>query len=205
MKDSAVLKAAERRFACKHYTDRSIEKADLRDILESARLAPTSFGMEMFDIHVCRSGDIIDACCYQEAMKTAPLTLVITVKTAKYYDPDGEFVRERGKRFPGTVEEYIEDFRGYREYLKGRGELDTWAKSQGYLPLSFMMLTAAEKGIESCAIEGFENDRLIEKLGLNRSEDQVSVCLALGYPDETRERVRRSLDDIVKYHGDFSL
>lgn len=203
MKDSAVLKAAARRFACKHYTDRAIEKADLRDILESARLAPTSFGMEMFDIHVCRSSDIIDACFYQEAMKSAPLTLVITVKTAKYYDPDGEFVRQRGKRFPGTVEEYIEDFRGYRDYLKGRGELDMWAKSQGYIPLSFMMLTAAEKGIESCAIEGFDNDRLIEKLGLDRSEDQVSVCLALGYPDETRERIRRSLDDIVRYHGEY--
>ncbi len=203
MKDSAVLKAAERRFACKQYTERAIEKADLRDILESARLAPTSFGMEMFDIYVCRSSDIIDACFYQEAMKSAPLTLVITVKTAKYYDPDGEFVRQRGKRFPGKVEDYIEDFRGYRDYLKGRGELDMWAKSQGYIPLSFMMLTAAEKGIESCAIEGFDNDKLIGKLGLDREEDQISVCLALGYPDETRERIRRSLDDIVRYHGEY--
>lgn len=203
MKDSAVLKAAERRFACKHYTDREIDKDDLENILESGRLAPTSFGMEMFDMHVCRSRDIIDACCYQESMKSAPVTIVITVKSAKYYDPDGPFVRERGARFPGTIEEYVEDFRGYWEYLKKRGELDMWAKSQGYLPLSFMMLTAAEKGIESCAIEGFDSVKLIERLGLNKEDDLVSVCLALGYPAETRERVRRNLDDIVKYHGEF--
>lgn len=203
MESSAVLKAAERRYACKHYRDRRIEKKDLEDILESARLAPTSFGMEMFDIYVCRSSDIIDACFNQECMKTAPVTLVITVKKAKYYDPDGEFVRERAMRFPGTVEEYAEDFRGYWEYLKKRGELDMWAKSQGYIPLSFMMLTASEKGIESCAIEGFDNDRLIERLGLERNEDQVSVCLSLGYPDETRVRIRRDLGDIVKYHGGY--
>ncbi len=203
MGNNSVLEAAVRRFACKHYSERKIEKKDLFDILESGRLAPTSFGMEMFDIHVCRSGDIIDACCYQESMKTAPVTIVITVKKAKYYDPDGEFVHSRGSRFPGTIEEYIEDFRGYCEMMKREGKLDMWAKSQGYIPLSFMMLTAAEKGIESCAIEGFDNDRLIDKLGLDRNEDQVSCCLALGYPDETRERIRRPLEDIVTFHGDF--
>ncbi len=203
MKKSTVLEAAEKRFACKHYLDKPIDRDTLTAILESGRLAPTSFGMEMFDIHVCRSGDIIDACCFQESMKTAPVTLVITVKKASYYDPDGAFVRERGERFPGTIEEYVDDFRGYYEMMKREGKLDMWAKSQGYLPLSFMMLTAAEYGIESCAIEGFDNDHLIEKLGLDGGEEQVSCCLALGYPDETRERIRRPLEDIVKYHGEF--
>ncbi len=203
MEKNSVLEAAERRYACKHYTDRRIEKKDLWDILESGRLSPTSFGMEMFDIHVCRSSDIIDACCYQESMKTAPVTIVITVKKARYYDPDGDFVRYRGSRFPGTIEEYIEDFRGYYDMMRREGKLDMWAKAQGYLPLSFMMLTAAEKGIESCAIEGFDNDRLIEKLGLDGNEDQVSVCLALGYPNETRERIRRPFEDIVIFHGEI--
>ncbi len=199
MKNSVVLKAAEDRFACKKYSDKEISRESLEIILESGRLAPTSFGMEHFDIYVCRSKDIIDACCYQESMKTAPITLVITVKKAPFYDPDGEFVRMRGIRFPGTLEEYIEDYRGYYEYMKKEGILDPWAKAQGYLPLSFMMLTASEMGIESCAIEGFDNDKLLDKLHLDKTEDQVSVCLALGYPDEKRERIRRDFDDIVKW------
>ena len=199
MKNSIVLKAAEDRFACKKYLDKEIDRDSLETILESGRLAPTSFGMEHFDIYVCRSKDIIDACCYQESMKTAPITLVITVKKESFYNPDGEFVKKRGIRFPGTLEEYIEDYRGYYEYIKREGRLDQWAKAQGYLPLSFMMLTASEMGIESCAIEGFENDKLLDKLNLDKSKDQVSVCLALGYPGEKRERIRRDFDDIVKW------
>ncbi len=199
MKKSYVLDAAEKRFACKKYLSRDIDKETLLTILESGRLAPTAFGLEHFDIYVTRSLDIIDACFYQESMKTAPVTLVLTVKNPVYYDPDGEWVRKRGMRFPGSLDEFIEDFRGYYEELKKEGNLSSWAKAQAYLPLSFMMLTAAELGVESCAIEGFDGDKLIKKLGLDKNEDIVSSLLALGYPDETRERVRRDLDDIVKW------
>ncbi len=199
MKDSIVLKATEDRFACKKYLDKEIDRESLETILESGRLAPSSFGMEHFDIYVCKSKDIIDACCYQESMKTAPITLVLTVKKAHFYDPDSKFVEKRGVRFPGTLEEYKNDYRGYYELMKKEGILDSWAKAQAYIPLSFMMLTASEMGIESCAIEGFENDKLLDKLKLDRTEDQVSVCLALGYPDEKRDRVRRDFDDIVKW------
>ncbi len=200
MINNEVMNAIENRFSCKKYLDKPIEKEKLDTILESGRLSPTSFGMEHFDIHVCKSKDILDACFYQESMKTAPITLVITVKKASFYNPDGSFVRERGVRFPGTVEEYIEDYRGYYEYLKEKGLLDMWAKAQGYIPLSFMMITASSLGIESCAIEGFNNDSLIKKLGLNGDEEQISICLALGYPNEKRERIRRDLDSLVKYH-----
>ncbi len=199
MKKSYVLDAAEKRFACKKYLSRDIDKETLLTILESGRLAPTAFGLEHFDIYVTRSLDIIDACFYQESMKTAPVTLVLTVKNPVYYDPDGEWVRKRGMRFPGSPDEFIEDFRGYYEELKKEGNLSSWAKAQTYLPLSFMMLTAAELGVESCAIEGFDGDKLLQKLGIDKNEDIVSSLLALGYPDETRERVRRDLDDIVKW------
>ena len=200
MINNEVMNAIENLFSCKKYLDKPIEKEKLDTILESGRLSPTSFGMEHFDIHVCKSKDILDACFYQESMKTAPITLVITVKKASFYNPDGSFVRERGVRFPGTVEEYVEDYRGYYEYLKEKGLLDMWAKAQGYIPLSFMMITASSLGIESCAIEGFNNDSLIKKLGLNGDEEQISICLALGYPNEKRERIRRDLDSLVKYH-----
>lgn len=200
MKKSAVLEAIEKRFACKKYSDRAIAQEDMDLICEAGRLSPTSFGMEHFDIHVYHSKDILDVCFNQESMKTAPITMVLTVKKAKYYDADGEFVKERGRRFPGTVEEYVEDFRGYYEYLKGLGRLDMWAKAQTYIALGNMMTVAAELGIESCAIEGFNNDELITRMGLSNEEDQVGIVCAFGYPAETRERIRRDFEDMVKYH-----
>lgn len=201
MIENAVLRAIQNRFSCKKYRNEEIQKEELETILESARLSPTSFGLEHFDIHVCKSEDIIDACFYQESMKSAPITLVITVKKASFYDPYSDFIRERAERFPSTLEEFIDDYKGYYEYLKSRGELDSWARSQGYIALSFIMITASSLGIESCAIEGFNNDKLIKKLNLDGSKEQVSIVCALGYPDESRERIRRNLDSIVKYHN----
>ncbi|MBQ0070591.1 MAG: nitroreductase family protein [Spirochaetales bacterium] len=200
MKSTEVLKAIQNRFACKNYQDTPIAKEDLDAICEAGRLTPTSFGMEHFDIHVYRSSDILDVCFYQESMKTAPITMVLTVKKAKYYDPDGAFVKARGVRFPGTVEAYVEDFRGYYEFLRDGGKLDMWAKAQTYIALGNMMTAASELGIESCAIEGFNNEKLIERMGLSNEEDQVGIVCAFGYPKETRERIRREFDDVVKYH-----
>lgn len=199
MKETNVLKAIENRFACKHYIDKPISKEDMEVILESARLAPTSFGLEHFDIYVCNSKDIIDACYEQKSMKTAPITLVLTVKRGKYYDPDSPWLRERIGRFPGTEEEFLSEYRGYYEALKEKDELDSWARAQAYFPCSNIINTASELGIESCPIEGFENLKLLKKLGLNEEDDQVAILCALGYPKVKRERIRRELKNIVHY------
>lgn len=199
MKETNVLKAIENRFACKHYIDKPISEEDMEVILESARLAPTSFGLEHFDIYICNSKDIIDACYDQKSMKTAPISIVLTVKRGKYYNPDSPWLRERISRFPGTEEEFLSEYRGYYEALKEKGELDSWARAQAYMPCSNMINAASELGLESCPIEGFDNSSLLKKLGLNEEEDQVSLVCTFGYPSGKRERIRRKLSDIVHY------
>lgn len=201
MKESKVLEAINNRFACKNYLDKEINKEDLLTIAEAGRLSPTSFGLEHFDIYICKSKDIINACFMQESMLTAPITMVLTVKRAKYYEPNSEWIKERAKRFPGTVEEFIDDYSGYYHYLEKNGNLDYWAKSQSYIALGNMMTVASELGIESCAIEGYDNDKLIASLGLSGEEDQIGIVCAFGYPNEKRDRVRRPICDVVKYYN----
>lgn len=80
-----------------------------------------------------------------------------------------------------------------------------WASKQTYIALANMMTAAAMRGIDSCPIEGF-NQEAVETLladeGLiNRDHFGVSVMAGFGYRDEEphREKTRQPLEDIVEW------
>lgn len=189
------------RFACKHYLNRQVEEEKLKVILEAGRLSPSSFGLEPWCFHITRSCDILSECYYQESMKSAPITIVITVKKEKSFDPYSAFVKERASRFPDPLEVFIDDYKGYYEMLKREGRVDMWSRSQSYIAAANMMTAAAELGIESCAIEGYDNDRLISALGLDNAEDEVGIVIAFGYSaEEERPKIRETLESITVDH-----
>lgn len=189
------------RFACKKYKNQMIEEEKLRTILEAGRLAPSSFGLEPWTFHIAKSKDILKECCYQESMQSAPITIVLTAKKGQYFTPDASFLKERASRFPGSLEEFVADFEGYYEYLKSEKRVDQWSRSQCYIAAAYMMIAASELDIESCAIEGYDNDALLAALGVNKDEELVGIVVALGYRDEDiRPKIRESLESIVVDH-----
>ncbi len=199
------LEAMQNRFACKLYSEKRIAEEDLLSILEYGRLTPTSFGLELWAFHVVESPslrkELFVACFDQESVLTAPLSIVTLSRTPSYLDPDGEAVRQRGKRFPGSLTEFVEDYRPYYDYLKEKGRLESWSRSQGYLAVANMMTGAAALGIQSCAIEGFDEDKVLSILGLNREDWTVSMVIPFGYPLEpTRPKIRASLEELVVRH-----
>lgn len=195
------IEIMKERFACKNYKDTKIPNEALRTILEAGRLSPSSFGLEAWHFHVCNSRDILDVCFNQESMKTAPTTIVVTCPKADAFDPDGEFFAQRTSRFPGSLEEAVEDFRGYHDYLEGKRVLDYWAIAQCYIAVANMMTAACELGIQSCAIEGFDNDRLMDRLGLDKTKESVGLVCAFGYPNEPpREKIRMDFESLVTFH-----
>ena len=84
--------------------------------------------------------------------------------------------------------------------------LHQWAARQAYIVLGFVMLAAAELGIDSCAIEGFSSDKVAAALEsfklINRDNDLPVVMLALGYraDESTHPRTRREMDEIVTWY-----
>lgn len=198
---STCIEIMQNRFACKKYKETKIPNEVLRTILEAGRLSPSSFGLEAWHFHVCNSKDILDVCFNQESMKTAPTTIVVTCPKADAFEPNGAFFAQRTSRFPGSLEEAIEDFRGYHDYLKEKGVLDHWAIAQCYIAVANMMTAACEMGIQSCAIEGFNNDLLLERLDLDKTKESVGLVCAFGYPDEPpRDKIRMDFDSLVTFH-----
>ncbi len=197
-----VLAAMQQRYACKRFNpEKKITEQDLRMILEAGRLAPSSFGLEHWQFFVSRSQKTLDrfyeACFAQENIKTAAALITVAVRTASFYHPESDFVRSRSERFPGGYTVFVDEYRGYWDFLVKSGIIESWARAQGYIASAHMMTMAASLGIDSCAIEGYNEEAVLSLLELPRSDWRISLLLPLGYRDEPiREKIRIPLDNI---------
>ncbi len=62
------------------------------------------------------------------------------------------------------------------------------------------MMQAAILGIDSCAIEGYNESELNEILGIDPAKKRVAMLLPFGYRiKEQKPQIRQSLHDIVRY------
>ena len=199
------LEAMQSRFACKFYSDEKIEEDEILSILEYGRLTPTSFGLEMWSFHVVENQamreQLFHACFDQGSVLSAPFSIITLCRPPSFLHPDGPYVKARGERFPGELSLFVEDYRPYYEFLAEEGRLECWSRSQGYLAVANMMTGAAALGIQSCAIEGFDEEAVLTLLGLDKKEWMVSMVIPFGYPAEPeRPKIRASLDELVVRH-----
>lgn len=200
------LELMRERYACKLYDQaRPLDDSEVRFILECARLSPSSFGIEHWRLFAVRSPDAIarlaDACLGQDAVRTASLAVVAATPTGLAFAPDSALVRERGSRFPGGLGVFVADYRGYYEFLDRNGLVDHWARAQCYIACANMMTGARAAGIDSCAIEGFEDERVLAVVGLEPGPWQTGIVTVFGHAADVapREKIRMPLNEIASY------
>lgn len=71
-----------------------------------------------------------------------------------------------------------------------------WAQVDLTIALDHVTLTAMELGLGTCWIGAFDGERMGEHLGIPKNRT-VTVCLAVGYPDESPEaRNRKPMEDL---------
>lgn len=74
-----------------------------------------------------------------------------------------------------------------------------WAKVDLTIALDHISLTAVEEGLGSCWIGAFDQQRLAEYIDLPK-EKAITVCLALGFPDESPSaRSRKKVEELVSW------
>ncbi len=203
VKAEPVLGAMRARYACKRFDPgREVDEARRRAILEAGRLSPSSFGLEHWAFYVARSRELkeklFEACFGQENIRTASFVVAIAVRTARHYRPASEFVRQRAERFPGGLDVFVDDYRGYWEYLETAGLTEHWARAQGYIACANLMTEAAALGVDSCAIEGYKEEAVLAALALDAQEWRISLLVPFGYRDEEeRDKIREPYDSVV--------
>lgn len=72
-----------------------------------------------------------------------------------------------------------------------------WYRVDVAIALDHLSLAAAEKGLGTCWIGAFDQEKVAEYLGVPKGL-VVTVCMTLGYPAESPEaRPRKPLEDLV--------
>jgi len=203
-----VLEALEFRHACKKFNpDKKIDKTDLNEILDCAVLSPSSFGMEAWKFIVLESDQekarLRPACWNQPQITDSSHVIVILAKPG-IVDFNNDYVRqsfERRQLPEDMTKAYLEKYRNHMEKeVLSRMSYYAWCSKQCYIALANIMTAAAAKKIDTCPIEGFEKDDVEKILGIDTSEYEVAVVVALGFrTGEQTPRRRQSKTDLIEY------
>lgn len=204
------------RYACKKFDkNKKVKDEDIKTILNSARLSPSSFGIEPWDFVVVRTEELINklsktvAVTNTNKVKTSSFSVVVLSKTQEVLKEDSDYIENlltKVKKMNLIVK------RGFKfvygkfvvSNLNKESEINCWAEKQSFIALSNMLTTASMLKIDSIALGGFNEKKVLDFLKENNyhvENKKVSVLASFGYSAEKRpnEKIRRDFDDVVTF------
>ena len=198
------------RHAAKAYdSTKKVSQENLNKILEAARLAPTSSGLQPFRVIVVENQELkekmVEGALNPEVMRDCSQVLVFAAwdhysdaKIDKVYDHHTD-VRDLPR---GRFSSYTDKI---KELYNGQTPEEHFAHTarQTYIALGLAMAQAAELKVDSTPAEGFSNAVVDEILGLEKLGLKSVTLLYLGYRDEANDylahmkKVRIPMDEFV--------
>ncbi|AZA60553.1 NAD(P)H-dependent oxidoreductase [Chryseobacterium indoltheticum] len=182
------------RHAVKAYDpEKKVSQEDLNKILEAARLAPTSSGLQPFRIIVVENQELknkmVKGALNPEVMRDSSHVLVFAAwdsysneKIDKVYDyTTDERDLPRG-RF-GSYTDKIKELYGAQTPEQHFAH----TARQTYIALGLAMAQAAELKVDSTPAEGFSNEVVDEILGLKELGLKSVSLLYIGYRDQDND------------------
>ncbi|MCC5801039.1 NAD(P)H-dependent oxidoreductase [Rossellomorea vietnamensis] len=213
-----ILDAYHFRHATKEFDpDKKVSEDDFRFIMETGRLSPSSFGFEPWRFVVIQNPELREkikntAWGAYGKLPEASHFVVILARTKKDTKYDSDYLQDHFKNKKKMPEDHlakylerIEEFQKVDfDLLEGDRPLYDWAGKQTYIALGNMMTAAAQIGVDSCPIEGFDvekmNTLLNEEGLLEDGHFGISVMVAFGYRvKDPAPKSRRPFEDIVKF------
>jgi len=210
-----ILKAHHFRHATRTYNEEKISKEDMDFILEVARLSPSSVGLEPWRFVVLEREDIKEKIsevawgAKKQLATSSHFVLILARKDVRY---DSEYFIEhfkrrqpdedKLKRMLSIYEEFQTD---HIEVVDSERALFDWSSKQTYIALGNMMTAAAQIGIDSCAIEGFDYRKvnaILEEAGIiDRQKEGISVMVSFGYRkfEPRQEKSRKSVEEVITW------
>lgn len=211
------IKAYQFRHACKAFdTNKKISDEDFHFILETGRLSPSSFGLEPWKFVVIQDAALREKLNpvsggVHGQLPTASHFVVILARKKEGLRHDSIHVIKMMKDIHQMPEEVVQGLSGfYKTFVETELEdndrlIFEWASKQTYIALGNMMTAAAQIGIDSCPIEGFDKKQVTSILQnegiINGNDFGVACMVAFGYRQENskRQKTRQNLDEIVEW------
>ena len=192
-----------RRFAAKKFDPtKKVSEQDLAYILEAARLSCSSANTQPWHLTVVTNEELRaklrEASYGQSQVTDASHLLVVSCMKDAHVRINRTAELIQAQSGPESAE-------GYKKMVQGwipptEDKVFAWLKPQTYLALQAMILAAAEKGIDSCPMEGFNPAKFTELLGF--TDKTPCALLPIGYAAEPgHPKVRVPLEEMVEYRN----
>jgi nitroreductase len=183
------------RYATKRYTNKTLTEDQVNTVLEAIRLAATSLGLQPFEIYDIRSTELRtqlrEAAYNQPQLTEASHVLIFAVWT----EVTETMVDEYLQFVANTRNRDIQQLEGFRKSILGflgnkeTNDIIRWSSNQAYIALGKAMAAAAQLRIDSTPMEGFNNQKVDEILGLKEKQLHAAVMLTLGYRDAENDPI----------------
>ena len=206
----ALLDNLKWRYATKAYdSTKKVDQEDVDKIIEAARWAPTSSGLEQFRIIVISDQKlkekIVPIAMDQKNIAQCSHLLVFAAwdkYTEERIDDIYNYITDERGLPRGRFGSYTAKLKAL--YLPQTAE-ENFAHTarQAYIGLGMALAQAAELKVDSTPMEGFDNDALDELLGLRSKGLRSVVIMPIGYRDTTNDwlvkmkKVRIPKEDFV--------
>lgn len=204
-----LLEKLKWRYAAKAMNGEEVSQEKMDNIIEAASLAPTSSGLQPFEIIDITNPEVkekIKAIAWNQSVVTDCSHLLVFAAWDTYTEDRINKMFDLTNEIRGFKNEGWEN---YRQMLlssypqKDAEENFNHAAKQAYIAFSQSMTAAAFQGVDTTPIEGFDPAELDKILGLKEKGLGSCVMLAVGYRDEENDwlaklpKVRKSREDLV--------
>ncbi len=186
-----------------------VPQEKLERILEAARLAPTSSGLQPFEIIVVKSAEIkekIKPVAWNQGQITDCSHLLVFAAWDNYTPERINMMFDLTNEVRGFTSEGWEN---YRQMLLSRyparsAEVNfEHAARQAYIALGVALVATAFEGVDATPMEGFEPAKVDEILNLKARGLRSVLLVPLGYREADKDwlvnlkKVRRSRENFV--------
>lgn len=188
---------------------KAVPEEKVERILEAIRLAPTSSGLQPFEVLVVTNPEIrarIRPIAWDQSQIVECSHLLVFAAWDNYTEERINRMFDLTNRVRGVT---LERWESYRKMLlanyppRTAEENFQHAARQAYVALGFAMLAAAAEGVDCTPMEGFSNEALDEILDLRAKNLRSVLMLPLGYRDAENDwlvnlnKTRRSREELI--------
>jgi nitroreductase/dihydropteridine reductase len=197
------------RYATKAMNGKKVSQDKIDRIIEAARLAPTSSGLQPFEIMVITNQEIkekIKPVAWNQSVVADCSHLLVFAAWDTYTTERINYMFDLTNEIRGFKNEGWENYRQMllSAYPQKDAEVNfNHAAKQAYIALAAAIIAAAFENVDTTPMEGFDLDAVDKILGLREKGLRSVVLLPVGYRNEESDwlaslaKVRKSTEDLV--------
>ena len=204
-----LLDSLKKRYATKLFDNsKKISPQDLETILESLRLTPTAFGLQLMKVVVVENKDLrkqLLPYSFNQNQIVDASHLLVLCREEKF---DDRHIDNYIQNLCDCRNQKFSDLEGFKSMLLNykvnltTHEIENWMTNQVYLSLGNLLTSCALLNIDTCPMEGFIPQKYNEILNLSKIGLSSVLVIPIGYSSKNDKyksvkKVRRSKNNFV--------